>query len=159
MTRKRSNLLITFLLVALVSVSCNDNILFTDAKTIADETWSLSDVAEFQYDNVDSLTNSDVFFILRTGSDYPFRNIYLFVTSYSPDGKSITDTLEYFLADEQGKRYGKGSGEIVSLELPYKKNVFFPLKGTYSFNIRHGMRVIDLPGVYDFGIKITKTEK
>jgi gliding motility-associated lipoprotein GldH len=45
------------------------------------------------------------------------------------------------------------------LKLPYKSNVFFPLKGTYRFSIRHGMRVEDLNGVYDFGLRIERTGK
>ena len=58
----------------------------------------------------------------------PFRNIYLFVTTTSPDGKTITDTLQYNLADEKGKWYGKGFGDIHELNLPYKSNVYFPVK-------------------------------
>ena len=62
----------------------------------------------------------------------PFRNIYLFVTTTSPDGKSITDTLQYNLADEKGKWYGKGFGDIHELKLPYKSNVISLLKAHIS---------------------------
>jgi len=102
---------------------------------------------------------TDVDFTIRTGSDYPFRNIYLFVTAISPDGKSITDTLHYDLADEKGNWYGKGFGDIHELSLPYRTNVFFPLKGTYTFKIRHGMRISDLKGVYDLGLRIEKPKR
>ncbi len=107
----------------------------------------------------DTLTSNNVSFTIRTGSSYPFRNIYLFVTTTSPDGKFITDTLQYFLADTKGKWYGKGFGDIHELNLPYKSNVFFPVKGTYKFNIQHGMRVEDLNGVYDFGMRIERNGK
>jgi len=81
------------------------------------------------------------------------------VTTTSPDGKKLTDTLQYNLADDKGKRYGKGFGDIRELNLPYKSNIFFPVKGTYQFKIQHGMRVEDLKGVYDLGIRIEKFSK
>ena len=81
----------------------------------------------------DTINSTNIFFTIRTGSEYPFRNIFLFVTTTSPDGKIVTDTLEYDLADEKGNWYGKGFGDIHELKLPYRSNVFFPMKGTYQF--------------------------
>jgi gliding motility-associated lipoprotein GldH len=139
--------------------SCNKNVVFTDSLEMPGSTWKLLDIPAFNIPITDTLNSNNVFFTIRTGSSYPFRNIYLFVTTTSPDGKSITDTLQYNLADEKGKWYGKGFGEIHELNLPYKTNVYFPLKGTYQFKIQHGMRLEDLKGVYDFGVRIEKISK
>jgi gliding motility-associated lipoprotein GldH len=139
--------------------SCNSNVVFTDSYVIPEKTWSLKDIAVFKVPVTDTVNSNNVFFTIRSGSSYPFRNIYLFVTTISPDGKSISDTLQYNLADEKGKWYGKGIGDIHSLSLPYKSNVFFPMKGTYQFKIQHGMRIEDLKGVYDFGLRIEKIIK
>jgi gliding motility-associated lipoprotein GldH len=121
--------------------------------------WELMNIPSFRVPIDDTLSRNNVIFTIRTGSSYPFRNIYLFVQTKSPDGKFITDTLQYYLADEKGKWYGKGFGDIHELKLPYKSNVFFPVKGIYQFNIRHGMRIEDLNGVFDFGLRIEKTGK
>jgi gliding motility-associated lipoprotein GldH len=126
---------------------------------MAGETWKLMDMASFNVSITDTLHGNNVFFTIRNGSSYPFRNIYLFVSTTSPDGKKITDTLQYNLADEKGKWYGRGFGDIHELNLPYKSNVFFPLKGTYVFKIQHGMRIENLNGVYDFGLRIEKIRK
>ena len=120
------------------------------------ETWKLMNIATFKVPISDTINSNNVIFTVRNGSSFPFRNIYLFVTTTSPDGKAITDTLQYNLADEKGRWYGKGFGDIHELNLPYKSNVFFPAKGIYEFKIQHGMRVEDLKGVYDFGLKIEK---
>ncbi len=160
MERKTVNSIFFILIpVFLLLNSCKGRVIFADSREIYGNTWQLSDVINFNFNNTDSLVSTDVEFLLRTGNDYPYRNIFLFVTSSSPDGKSITDTLEYYLSDEKGNRYGKGTGGVFELRLPYKSNVFFPLKGNYSFQIRHGMRIIDLPDVYDIGLRITETEK
>ena len=144
-------LIMTFLLLLL---SCKSRVIYTNSMAMAQETWKLIDVSDFKV-----LITDNVFFTIRNGSSYPFRNIFLFVTTTSPDGKKITDTLQYNLADEKGKWFGKGFGDIHELNLPYKSNVFFPLKGTYEFKIQHGMRVENLKGVYDFGLRIEKIRK
>ncbi len=120
---------------------------------------SLTDIPVFRFPVKDTVNSNNIFFTIRTGTSYPFRNIYLFVTTSSPDGKSVTDTLQYELADEKGNWYGKGFGDIHELKLPYKSNVFFPVSGTYQVNIQHGMRIEDLKGVYDIGLRVEKTVK
>ena len=139
--------------------SCNSKVVYTNSQTMSEETWKLMDITAFKVPITDTLNSNNVFFTIRNGSSYQFRNIYLFVTTTSPDGKKITDTLQYNLADEKGKWYGKGFGDIHELNLPYKSNVYFPLKGTYEFKIQHGMRVENLKGVYDFGLRIEKIRK
>jgi len=42
----------------------------------------------------------------------------------------MTDTLEYYLADEKGNWFGKGSGDVHELDLPYRSNIYFRAKGT-----------------------------
>lgn len=121
--------------------------------------WRIDDFADFRVPVRDTINTNDIYFILRTGASYPFRNIYLFVTTSSPDGKQITDTLQYDLADEKGNWYGKGLGDIHELKLLYKSNIYFPVSGTFQFNIQHGMRIEDLKGVYDIGIRIERKEK
>jgi gliding motility-associated lipoprotein GldH len=143
----------------LVSVSCNKNVIFTDSVTMPEKIWNLDNIPEFIFPVSDTITSADVYFSIRTGSKYPYRNIYLFVTASSPDGKIISDTLEYELADEKGNWYGKGPGDIHELNLPYKKNIYFAAKGTFVFKIQHGMRIGELEGIYDFGIRIVKTGK
>ena len=150
---------ILILISLFLLISCNSKIVYTNSQPMAEETWKLMDIASFKVPINDTINSNNVFFTIRNGSSYPFRNIYLFVTTTSPDGKKITDTLQYNLADEKGKWYGKGFGDIHELNLPYKSNVFFPLKGNYVFNIQHGMRIENLKGVYDFGLRIEKIRK
>jgi gliding motility-associated lipoprotein GldH len=139
--------------------ACSSNMVYTDSKAMNAKVWNLSDIAVFEVPVSDTMNSNNVNFNIRTGSSYPFRNIYIFVSTTSPDGRTITDTLQYNLADEKGKWYGKGFGDIHELILPYKSNVFFPEKGNYRFTIRHGMRAEALAGVYDFGLRIEKISK
>jgi len=140
----------TLLLLLLLS-SCNSDVIFTDSVVMQDNIWDLSNVPDFSMQIDDTTQLTDVFFTIRTGSDYPFRNLFLFVTVFSPDGNIMTD--------EKGNWYGKGFGDIHELNLPYRTNVFFPARGTYLFNIQHGMRIGDLPGIYDIGLRIERSKR
>lgn len=160
MTKRKNRY--SFILIftsTLLLLSCNKNVVYTDSVTMPAKKWELMTIPSFNVPIDDTLNSNNVIFTIRTGSSYPFRNIYLFVQTKSPDGNSITDTLQYFLADEKGNWYGRGFGDIHELNLPYKSNVYFPVKGTYQFSIRHGMRIEDLNGVYDFGLRIEKAAK
>jgi gliding motility-associated lipoprotein GldH len=162
MTGKTKNSFALITVVAILLSGCGNkrNTIFTDTVAMPDATWHLSDNPEFKVNINDTVVHADVFFSIRTGSAYPFRNIWFFVSATSPNGKTtITDTLQYDLADQRGEWYGKGFGDIHELKLPYRQNVFFPAKGTYHFKIQHGMRIGDLKGVYDIGLRIEKTGK
>jgi gliding motility-associated lipoprotein GldH len=151
---------ILFVLVIGFSLgSCGRNVVFTDSEAMPGKKWELANIPVFQVPIDDTISSNNIRFTIRTGSSYPYRNIFLFVNTTSPEGRSITDTLEYNLADESGKWLGKGFGDIHELNLPYKSAVFFPVKGSYLISVRHGMRVEDLKGVYDFGIRVEKSVK
>jgi gliding motility-associated lipoprotein GldH len=158
MIKETSRYLLLLTVVAFL-ISCGRNVVFTDSLEMQGNTWRLRDIPVFNIPVSDTLNSNNIYFIIRTGSSYPYRNIYLFATTTAPDGKRITDTLQYDIADEKGNWYGKGFGDIHELTLPYKSNVFFPLSGEYQISVQHGMRIEDLKGVYDFGLRVEKTLK
>jgi gliding motility-associated lipoprotein GldH len=124
-----------------------------------DRIWQLMDAKSFDVQITDTAALNDIFFTIRTGSDYPYRNIFLFVSTFAPDGNYLTDTLEYFLADDKGVWFGKGFGDVRELKLPFRQYVYFPQKGEYKFRVQHGMRAEDLKGVYDIGLRVEKIKQ
>jgi gliding motility-associated lipoprotein GldH len=160
MIRRKNNYPSVLILSTLLLLSsCNSKVVFSDSKVMNDKTWNLKDIPSFKVLVNDTVNSNNVIFTIRTSSSYPYRNIYLFVTTTSPDGRSIGDTLQYNLADEKGNWLGKGFGDIHELNLTYKTNVYFPVRGIYQFNIQHGMRAEDLKGVYDIGLRVEKISK
>jgi gliding motility-associated lipoprotein GldH len=137
---------------------CDNSFIYTDSATMPGEVWALDYVPVFEPFITDTVNSNNVYFTIRTGTSYPFRNIWIFVTTISPAGKSITDTLQYMLADEKGKWYGKGFGDVHELNLPFRTNVYFPVGGKYSFKISHGMRAENLKGIYDIGLRIKRAK-
>jgi gliding motility-associated lipoprotein GldH len=154
----KSNSFLLYLFISLLCVACNSNIQYTDSVSMPEEQWTLNNVPAFTPEITDTSAIYNIFFTLRTGASYPYRNIFLFVSTSSPTGETITDTSMYYLADEKGKWFGKGIGDVHELKLPFEANILFPVKGIYTFRIRHGMRSETLKGVYDIGLRIEKTK-
>ena len=159
MTRETDKYIFRVVSVAiLVVTSCSGNITYTENYLMKDKTWQLADIKSFDVQIADTLALNDIFFTIRTGADYPFRNIFLSVSAFTPDGKITTDTIEYYIADEKGNRLGKGFGDVRELKLPYLSNFYFQTKGEYKFEVQHVMKTGDLQGVYDIGLRIEKTQ-
>jgi len=157
MTEKKINWVPLFFAgIMLLITSCNQNIVYSEFTRIPEETWNLFNEVTFNPVITDTTSVNDIFITLRTNPDYPFQNIWFFISATSPSGKTVTDTLEYMLTDVRGKPLGKGIGYIKETDLTFRKGVFFPEKGTYIFRIRHGMRMENLKGINDIGLRIEK---
>ncbi len=83
-----------------------------------------------------------------------------------PHGKTITDTLEYKMADPSGKLLGTGMSDMKENKLWYKENVVFKEKGEYIVNIQQAMRengkvngVVELEGITDVGFRVERPNK
>jgi gliding motility-associated lipoprotein GldH len=159
-TAKRYLLAVILLagLVATILPSCIRHNVYSKVYSIDDSGWSIYNQLIFPAPISDTLSPSDILLTIRSNSGYPYRNIFLFITTTSPEGYSIKDTIEYYLADEKGNWLGKGLGDIHELTVPFKTNVIFPYSGIYQFRVEQGMRTEDLEGIIDVGLSITKND-
>jgi gliding motility-associated lipoprotein GldH len=158
MKTKRVSLLLAISLLAFITLSCERGTVFSGNYRITDEKWSMYDPASYACTISDTVSTHDISFSLRTSTEYPYRNIYLFIVTTFPSGTAVTDTLHAMVADEKGRWLGKGAGDLRELTIPYKSNVWFPETGEYHFRVVQGMRDTVLKGVYDLGMKISLRE-
>lgn len=154
MRKGRSSILIAGIMLAVITISCDRNTLFSDTFRIDDRQWSMYEPARFTCTLDDTVSTFNIDLSVRTSTDYPYRNMYLFIVTTFPSGTTVTDTLQAMITDERGMWLGKGAGDLRELTIPYKSNVFFPEEGEYHFSVIHGMRDTLLKGVYDMAMKI-----
>jgi gliding motility-associated lipoprotein GldH len=152
--RIKNNLLVFILLLI---VSCSNLEDFSEKTTIKGASWPIKDKCRFEYNVNDTVASKDIFINLRHTGMYKYSNIYFFVTTLAPNGKSLTDTVEFTLADKRGKWAGSGIGDLYDVELAYKRNVRFGQQGRYILYIQHGMRDQQLEDITDVGISIRNT--
>jgi len=145
-------------------VSCDSNAEFDEFKNIGKAGWPHKDTVEFDVEQPDSSTSYNLFVNLRANQEYPYSNIFLITAMNFPNGKVVTDTLEYNMAEPNGKLMGDSYGNLTESKLWYKEGVLFPEHGTYKISIRQATRKNGqvkpddtLPGITDVGFRIEKT--
>lgn len=137
-------------------VACGRSAVFDEYQEIPGNAWQADKPLVFTAQIPDTITGHNVYINLRNASHYPFSNIFLFLNTRFPDGQIDRDTLEIMLASPEGQWLGDGLGDIWDNRVLFKRNVSFPQKGEYRFEISQGMRLDPLPGIMDAGIRIER---
>ena len=148
-----------FLLVFVIFFSsCDSARIYEENQTIPENVWSSDNVLKFNVTVVDTISPANFYVNVRNADGYPYNNLFLFIKTIFPTGKISDDTLECVLADEKGKWLGSGMGDIYDNQIPFKRNVRFPIAGKYTFEIQQGMRVDKIPLIMDIGLRVEKAE-
>ena len=157
----RAYLNITFLLTTMVLflISCDPNRVYEKNISINDGVWNQDSVIAFDLDITDTLQPYNFYINIRNSTDYRYSNLYLFIDTYFPDETHARDTLEFILADTDGKWFGKGFGKIKESTVLLRKGVHFPMSGHYRFTMEQAMREENLEGIEDVGMRIEKEEQ
>ena len=125
-------LLLILLTVSLFAASCDRNELYNESRHIDKQGWNMDDKLVFDLEANDTNSTYLCCIDIRNRNDYPYSNIYFFITTIYPDGSVAADTNIEF---------------------------HFPQKGNYQFIISHAMRDTLLPGIKNIGLHIENTSK
>lgn len=146
-------------------VSCESNTVFSESQAM-DGHWGADEVVQFKLPQLDSLKKYNLFLNIRNTNEYRYNNLFLIVNMTFPHGKTVTDTLEYRMAQPDGSWMGQGIGNIKENKLWYKENVQFFEDGIYTVDIAQAMRnngdvegVTKLEGITDVGFSIEEASK
>lgn len=152
------NMRLFILSLVLLLTACESNKVYEESIEVKGGEWERKEVAKFEFEIKDSTQQYNLFVNLRNSGDYPYRNLYLFITLESPTGKYAKDTLECVLADKTGRWLGKGFGDVWSHKVLYKKGVLFRKKGKFKVRIEQAMRKEKLPAILDVGFTVERME-
>lgn len=151
-TRKLNN--IPFLFALIFLVSCDNNKVYDEYIEVETSGWNAADTLAFEIEL--NSTNGDLFDFLiglRNNNEYLYSNIFLFVELENPQGITQIDTLQYLVAEPNGKWKGAGIGAIKHNLFKYKESQVLE-DGLYKIKITHGMRSELLHGIEDIGLRI-----
>lgn len=149
---------VSFVVVIFSALSCNKSTIYSNALSIKNDKWSQDDTLFFTFHSEDTLSLYDVYMNIRNTSDYSYKNLFMFVTTYYPAYTFSRDTTECILADDAGKWLGKGIGKHKDNLFLFKKNVRLRYNGTYTIAVNQAMRIEDLNGISNIGFIIKKSE-
>ena len=149
--------LIIFLAALVSSCETTDFLQFHDFKS----SWENSEIVEFNFKGEKQKSIKNISFILRHNNDYSFANIFLISELYDLNNKIQIDTLEFKLADPNGKWLGDKKISVVEHKLPYKTDFILNDSEAFKLKVRTSMRlnneineIENLEGVLNFGLLI-----
>jgi len=144
--------------ILLVLCSCGPKEWYNYQVSIPESGWHKDTVAVFKSEISDIDQSCHLLLDVTHQKNYEYSNIWFFIDAISPSGHIERDTLECYLAKDDGTWYGKQSGDKIECIQPYKLNIKFPEKGLYKYYIIHGMRDTVLTGVSSIGLQIIEVE-
>lgn len=159
----RINLTLLLLLSIWLGACADESVVFEQNVEIADARWAVTEKAVLSVEVKDTVSQHNFLINVRNTEEYPYRNLYVFLKTTFPNGKTSRDTIGLYLADASGRWLGSGSGYLNSGRYPtnrvmYAYNKSFPLSGTYVFEIEQAMRVDTLLGIRNIGLRIEKMQ-
>ena len=145
------------LLIITALASCtNRNVVFDESVIISNASWNNQEFPYFDVNIEDTLSPYNFYLNIRHLENYRYSNFYMFLHTTFPNGNQTHDTIELVLAYPDGRWIGDGSGSMRNNNILLNNNLYFPLKGTYRFEIEQAMREDILDGITDVGICFEK---
>jgi gliding motility-associated lipoprotein GldH len=153
---KKTNKIFVLLFVAFIVFACNNNDVYHSYQSVSPQGWSKDSSYTFDVAIDDVAASYNIYVNVRNVGDYPYQNLWLFLSKTTPTKVQQNDTIECYLADQRGKWLGTGIGSTYHMSVLYLQNTHFDTKGTYRYKIAHGMRDDLLVGVNDIGVRVEK---
>ncbi|HCC53145.1 MAG TPA: gliding motility lipoprotein GldH [Porphyromonadaceae bacterium] len=149
--------IIQLFIVSCFCFSCGKDTVYNQFQPIQDKAWKKQSEYYFKFEIKDHTPPYHIKIQIRNNDMYPYQNLWLLCKEEQPDGMVLKDTLECMLADDFGKWIGNGI-TLYQSEFSLRTDYHFPDTGTYTLNIRHGMRDDVLKGIEDIGLFIEKAK-
>ncbi|MEN9969110.1 MAG: hypothetical protein RIR94_1304 [Bacteroidota bacterium] len=142
-----------FFLLSLFLTSCTDKAVYTKAYSFKNEQWEQNVKPQFEVNIQDTTQLYDFIFTLRTTTDYAYNNLWIFLRTTPPFGKSVREPYEIKMADPNGNWIGKKSGTIVEHQLIFKRRRV-PFKGKYKFMLEQAITEKIVDEVLDISLEV-----
>ncbi len=160
---KKSKIFYLIIGMVFVITSCDSNWVFDEYKALENNRWIQEEPIDFEFQIIDTISRNHLYINIRNNNEYSYSNLYLITHINFPDGKKVVDTLQYEMADKNGRFLGSGISEIKESRLFFKENSVFPVSGNYKVSIQQAMRkngsiegINELEGITDVGLRIEK---
>ena len=147
------------MLISLFALACTTNDVYFQYRSVNSKGWNKDSLYTFDIPINDTTATYNVFVNVRNRGEYPYQNLWLFLSKTNPDRILTKDSIECYLADQRGKWLGYGIGSIMEMPVIYKQNIRFKTIGTYHYKIVQGMRDSILIGINDIGMRVEKIKK
>jgi gliding motility-associated lipoprotein GldH len=133
-----------------------EDIVFEKKHDFQKQEWAYADSLNFTFDIADTATLYDIVLDIGHRTDFPYQNLYTQIGLNFPTGQRAQQLVNIDLADNTGKWFGEGSGDLRHYEVNIQTNAFFNQIGKHSYTLTQFMRSDILRGVESLAFKLIK---
>jgi gliding motility-associated lipoprotein GldH len=134
--------------------ACTKPALVNQTQEVTAGEWGYADLKSFSQEVSDTLSPYNFYAQIRHSGNYEYQNLIIYFKTYFPNNKFVVDTIDCPMANAAGKWMGSGLGDLLDNQVMFKRNLQFPIPGTYKFEIQHAMRPDTIHEIYDVGLLI-----
>ncbi|MEN9742804.1 MAG: hypothetical protein RLZZ65_609 [Bacteroidota bacterium] len=145
-----------FCLILLLS-ACGKDAIYNKSYQFQDETWKQDVKPSFEVAIQDTSKIYDFVFTLRSTTDYAYNNLWVFLSTTPPTGKTVREPFEIKMAFPDGNWIGKRSGTIVEHEFVFAKRKI-PYKGKYKFVLEQAITQKTVNELLDISLEVRESE-
>lgn len=144
-------------IILLLTAACQSSAVFEKYEEIPEEIWNRNNIIEVKANIPDSGLYK-VSLCIRHTTDYEMANLWCFISTRSHAAQQLQDTVNLKIAESDGRWLGQGNTIKIVEQTINKSPVTLP-KGDVIFRIEQGMRLEEMSGVKNVGIKIERIKQ
>lgn len=147
----------TLIILLVALTSCGDKPVFDKFEKVKNSVWTYDQKMVFPVQIDDASRLYDFKIVVRTTTEYEYNNMWVFLSTTTPDGQVSREPFEIKITYDDGSWVGEKSGTIVETSLHFNRRQL-PEAGKYTFTIEQGITEEKLKNVLDLGFVVQKVE-
>lgn len=148
---------LTFFIIILFAItlnSCRQDEVFRKYHKLEKYQWDKDKNIFFNFNIKNTNNLYDVIIAVRHTPQYPYANLQLNMSLFSPSGQERTKDHDLFIRNRDGSFKGKGLGDIYDIEFVVLEKINFTEKGIYTVELHSLMPKYSTPALMDIGLII-----
>jgi gliding motility-associated lipoprotein GldH len=142
-----------------VLFSCSPGKIYEKHVKMENLAWNRFNTITFNVPIEDISPGYDILVAIRHITDIPYRDLEVNVYLTGPDGETRSRDITIRIKDNEGKNLGDGLGELWDIQSVAWRELKFSVPGTCKVEVSSGMSQLDLIGVMEVGLVVTKSRK
>jgi gliding motility-associated lipoprotein GldH len=139
-------------------IACGTNDVFERTERFSAHEWPVVREPLIKFDISDTSSFYHIYVVIRHTDAYRYNNIWLNITTQSPNDTPRTQLLDISLADNTKGWLGSGMDDIFDRRARITQAPIRLKKGTYTFKLQQAMREDPLGYVLSAGIRVEKVQ-
>lgn len=145
-------------LLSILLFACGTNDMFERTERFSNHEWPSEKEPLVKFEISDTSSFYNIYVVIRHTDAYRYNNIWLNVTTQSPNDTPRTQLLDVSLADNTKGWLGSGMDDVYDRRARITQAPIRLRKGTYTFKLHQAMREDPLGYILSAGIRVEKVK-